>query len=509
MLAIEDDTSTIRFRLHPKQSRAFNTKATEILYGGAAGGAKSHLMRVVAIALAVAVPGLQIYLFRRVREDLIKNHMEGPTGFRAMLASWLGAECNVIGDDEIRWDNGSRIYLCHCQHERDRFKYQGAEIHVLLIDELTHFTEVIYRFLRSRVRIPATLEIPDEFNGLLPRILCASNPGGIGHQWVRSTWIDPKPSYEIWRTSDEEGGFKRQYIPAKLEDNPSLDQGQYASNLAGLGNPELVKAMLDGDWDVVAGAALDIARDRHMLPSFPIPNHWVKFMVVDWGYVRPFSVGWYCVVDGVQRICDEGTGEEYWIPNGALIRYRELYGWGGKPDVGMRMESPELVERILEIEDEAQETMDYRVADTGIWAKNDGMSIFERMYNAAKGEDGFSRFNPRKSEKDRQASYSEICTRLKGEEQEGGDYWPMLFVTDNCRHFWRTVPPLVLDDLHPERGPDEDQENHVWDEVCYAAMSRPYIRTKHQRTRQEFFNRRQKYISDYADPYQLKPRKKR
>jgi len=413
-------TDDIHFKLHPKQSLAFHSKATEILYGGAAGGAKSHLMRVVAIALAVAVPGLQVYLFRRIREDLIKNHMEGPTGFRAMLAPWLGSLCDVIGDDEIRWQNGSRIYLCHCQHERDRFKYQGAEIHTLLIDELTHFTDTIYRFLRGRVRIPKGLHIPEEFKGLLPRILCASNPGGVGHQWVRQTWIDPKSAYDVWQTSSDEGGFKRQYIPARLSDNPSIDQESYTANLSGLGNPELVRAMLEGDWDVVAGAALDISRERHMIRAFTPPEHWTKFQVLDWGYVKPFSVGWYCVVEGNPLLKAKGDWPDIWLPDGALVRYREYYGSTGKANEGIRMESPELVKRILEIEDEARERMDYRVADTGIWAKVDGMSIQERMYMASKDENGFARFNPRKSEKDRQASYSEVCTRLKGEEREDG-----------------------------------------------------------------------------------------
>lgn len=495
----------IEFKLHKKQRAAFFSKATEILYGGAAGGAKSHLMRVLAIALCIAVPGLQVYLFRRIREDLIKNHMEGPTGFRSMLASWLGSECTIV-DDEIRFANGSKIYLCHCKDEKDRFKYQGAEIHVLLIDELTHFTEVIYRFLRSRVRLPESLHIPIEWKNLLPRILCSSNPGGIGHQWVRATFIDPVPSMEVWQTPDSEGGFKRQFIPAKLSDNPSINQEQYASNLSGLGNPELVRAMLEGDWDVVAGAALDISRDRHMVRSFKPPKHWTKFQVMDWGYVRPYSIGWYCVVEGETKLAAKNGYDDVWLPNGALVRYREMYGWNGKANEGCRKESPQVVTELLASEDEAGEHIDYRVADTQIWAKNDGTSIFERMYQASKyNNNGFARFNPRQSEKDRQAAYNEVCTRLRGEIMEDGAYKPMFYVTENCTHFWRTVPPLVLDDLHPERGPDEEQENHVWDEVCYGLMSRPYIRTADQRLVAEFFSKRRKYnVDQNEDPYRTR-----
>lgn len=497
----------IKLHLHQKQSVAFHSKATEVLYGGAAGSAKSHLIRVAAIAWCIAIPGLQVYLFRRIREDLVKNHMEGPNGFRSLLSPWAGSYCEIV-EDEIRFNNGSKIYLCHCKDEKDRFKYQGSEIHVLLVDELTHFTEIIYRFLRSRVRMPSAMTLPEQYGNAFPRILCGSNPGGIGHQWVKSTWIDSKPAMEIWRTGDSEGGFLRQYIPARLADNPSIDQVRYAANLSGLGNAELVKAMLEGDWDVVAGAAVDVSRERHMLRPFTPPKHWTKFMVMDWGYVKPYSIGWYCVVEGATQLKEKGNWPDVWLPDGALVRYRELYGWTGKPDEGIREESPEVIRKLLSIEDGADEKMDYRVADTQIWAKNDGISIFERMFNESKDESGFARFNPRKSEKDRQASYSEICTRFKGEIQEGGHYTPMLYVTENCTNFWRTVPSLVLDDLHPERGPGEGQENHIWDELSYACMSRPYIRTEEQRIKHEFFSRRAKHKLDAGDPYRVKPMRK-
>jgi hypothetical protein len=492
--------SSINLLLHKKQLRAFTSQATEILYGGAAGSAKSHLIRVAAIVWCGLIPGLQVYLFRRIREDLIKNHMEGPTGFRSLLA---GSGIDIV-DDEIRFPNGSRIYLCHCKDEKDRFKYQGSEIHVLLIDELTHFTEVIYRFLRSRVRMPASMKIPEEYKSLFPRILCGSNPGGIGHQFVKMTWIDPKPALEIWQTPDSEGGFLRQYIPARLSDNPSINQTQYRANLSGLGNEQLVKAMLEGDWDVVAGAALDINRERHLLRPFSPPRHWTKFQVLDWGYVRPYSSGWYCVAEGSTLLKAKGNYPDVWLPDGAVIRYRELYGWTGKPNEGAREESPIVVHKIMAMEKEAEERMDYRIADTGIWAKNDGTSIYERMYRASAGK-----YNPRQSEKDRQASYSEVCTRLKGELQESGHWTPMFYVTENCSQFWRTVPPLVLDDVHPERGPDEDQENHVWDEVCYGLMSRPYIRTADQRMIAEFHRKRRENNLEREDPYRIKPMAKR
>ena len=152
--------NVVNFELQEKQSICWTSPATEILYGGSAGGGKSHAMRVIAIMLAFSVPNLQIYLFRRVFADLTKNHVEGATGFRALLAPWLKQKQVKITEEEITFQNGAKIYLCHCQYEKDVFKYQGAEMQVILIDELTHFTEKIYKFLRGRARLGGVV-VPD------------------------------------------------------------------------------------------------------------------------------------------------------------------------------------------------------------------------------------------------------------------------------------------------------------------------------------------------------------
>lgn len=488
----------INFPLHPKQWIAFTSKATEILYGGAAGSAKSHLIRVAAIMWCLLIPGLQVYIFRRTYDDLIKNHMEGPTGFYSLLSTWVDKYIEIV-EKEIRFNNGSKIFLCHCQHEKNRFDYQGAEIHVLLIDELTHFTEVIYRFLRSRVRMPKGMEIPDKYKGLFPRILCGSNPGGIGHQWVKSTFIDSGSPFDIRQASNDEGGFTRQFIPASLIDNPSIDQHSYRANLSGLGNETLVKAMLDGDWDIVAGAALDISRERHLIRPFTPPKHWTKFQSLDWGFVRPYSVNWFCVVEGGTLIEGKNGYDNIYLPDKSVVMYRELYGSTGKPDEGSREESPIVAQKILDIERQAQERMDYRVADTQLWAKNDGPSMADRMATATKNE-----FMPRKAIKDRQAGYAEMCNRLRGEKQEDGSYLPMFYVTDNCVHWWRTVPSLVLDDTNPEKGPDEKQELHAYDSTSYGLTSWPYVTTSLQRLERVFHSNRRKHNVGVQDPYRMK-----
>jgi hypothetical protein len=210
-------------------------------------------MRIAAILWCTQIPGLQVYLFRRIKEDLVKNHVEGPKGFRTLLAGWVNCGFVEIIEDEIKFWNGSKIYLCHCKDEKHRFKYLGAEIHVLLIDELTTFTDTIYRFLRGRVRAVGLPQLPKEYQGKFPRIICSSNPGNIGHLWVKTAFIDGVREMVIRQMPDTEGGMKRQYISAKLEDNPSMatDDPNYRSRLRGLGSETLVKAMEKGDWDVI------------------------------------------------------------------------------------------------------------------------------------------------------------------------------------------------------------------------------------------------------------------
>jgi hypothetical protein len=472
--------TSLRIELHPKQYDCLNSPATEILYGGAAGGGKSFLLRSLAIILCHEVPGLQVYLFRRTYPDLIANHMNGSGSFPEMVGPLVSTGQAKIADNEIRFENGSKIHLCHCQHEKDVLKYQGAEIHVLLIDELTHFTEYQYRFLRNRVRLGG-LNVPPHLKQKLPLIINGANPGGVGHQWVKATFVNHASPFDIKLAEDNEGGMLRQYIPAKLNDNPTLvnnDPG-YVKRLEGLGNPSLVRAMKDGDWDIVAGAAFEkLSRDNHMLRPFEIPEHWSKFTTMDWGTAKPYSIGWYCVVDDDLILKAKEGWPERLISKGSIIRYRELYGYGGQPDVGTREESWEVARKMIELEDEP---IDYRIADSAMWAEHDGPSAAENftreLSRLKKAEKTNNPISMEKSRKDRSANYLELRNRFAAEDGEQ----PGLYIFSTCEHFWRTVPDLQLDERNPEKGWDTAQEDHVIDEVGYAIVSRPKLWTFRER----------------------------
>lgn len=466
----------INLELHPKQALALETDATEVLYGGAAGGGKSHLMRVAALLWCSAIPGLQVYLFRRVREDLIKNHMEGPKGFRALLAPWALCGFVRIVDDEIRFWNGSKIYLCHCKDEKDIYKYQGAEIHVLLLDELTHFTESMYRFLRSRVRMVG-LKIRDDWKRRFPRILAGANPGNVGHLWVKSTFVDGAESYTVRSMSPEDGGMKRQFIRAVLDDNPSMsnDDPGYEMKLHGLGSSTLVKAMRFGDWDIIEGAFFDCwSGEKHIVRPFTIPADWTRFQSGDWGSAKPFSFGWWAVV-GDDYQAETNLGAKIILPRGCMVRYREWYGMQpGKPNVGLKLTAEQVALGILDREP-VNEKIDYRVLDPAAFAQDGGPSLHDRMRDAAHAKNRRLVFRPadnaRVSLRGALGGWDQVRQRLQGDE----DGRPMLVTFSNCVDFIRTVPALQHDQSRPE-DIDTDGEDHAGDEGRYACMSRPWVK---------------------------------
>jgi hypothetical protein len=408
-----------------------------------------------------------------------------------MLAPWVISGRAKIIEDEIRFENGSKIFLCHCKDDKDRFKYLGAEIHVLLIDELTMFTEVIYRFLRGRLRAPG-LTIPPkarewflaefgvDLERKLPLMLAGSNPGNIGHQWVKSTFIDGARSFEIRKMSKGEGGMLRQYIPARLEDNPHLDAEDYEGKLSGLGTKELVRAMREGDWSIIAGAFFsNISEEKHKLPSFTPPPHWTRFRSLDWGSAKPFSVGWWVIAEGGEWVKFR-DGTERMFLQGALIRYREWYGCEkdedgkSKPDKGMRL-SAEAVGRGI-LEREAGEHIDesLSVADPSLWKEDGGPSNAERMLKCdpkRPGEVVGPRFKP--ADNTRTTGWQQMYARLEWQDVDDGE--PMLYVTEGCRDWWRTVPALQHDENRLE-DVDSRMEDHAGDDTRYACMARPVSR---------------------------------
>lgn len=438
-----------------------------MLYGGAAGGGKSHLLRVAAITWCRAVAGLQVYLFRREFPDLYKNHMDGPGGFPALLAGWTAEGFARINrsDNFIAFANGSKVHLCHCRHERDVYAYQGAEMHVLMIDELTQWTAGMYAFLRGRLRLGG-LAVPEAWRGRFPRALCGANPGGVGHNWVKAAFIDIAPPLAVTAMADEDGGMARQYVPARLEDNPTLTANDpaYGQRLEGLGGPALVRAMRLGDWNIVAGGMFDdLWRPAaHVVAAFTVPAGWRIDRSFDWGSSRPFSVGWWAESDGSDLTLPDGSVRA--TVAGDLFRIAEWYGWNGRPDEGCRLLAAEIARGI--IAREAEMGLAGRVrpgpADGSIFDVENGNSIADDMARA-----GVRWLRADKSPGSRRHGWQRLRALLKA---AGGGEAPGLYVVETCRQFLRTVPVLPRSDRMPD-DVDTTAEDHVGDETRYRILA--------------------------------------
>ena len=249
----------------------------------------------------------------------------------------------------------------------------------------------------------------------------------------------------------------RQFIPARLADNPHLtaDDPDYADRLRGMGNDDLVRAMLEGDWDIIAGQAFEkLRRDVHCIDPFTPPDDWLCFGSLDWGSSRPFSFGLWTVANG-NALPD---GRLY--RRGAIIRWKERYGWNEKPNEGLRMEVKEVAEEIKRCIGDRR--LAYTIADPSMWKVDGGPSHAETMMRYG--------VMLRQADNSRHAGYLEVRNRIAG-DADG----PMLYATRNCHDgFWRTMPDLVMDSADTE-DVDTDNEDHCYDDARYACMSRSWV----------------------------------
>lgn len=421
----------------------------EVFYGGARGGGKTQGMLGEFAAHAgefgAEANGLMIRRTRIELNDTIEKS-------KAIYAP-IGARFHEQ-DKYWRFPDGAKLTFAYLERDADAQAYQGHGYTRVYVEEIGNFPDPA-----PIKKLMATLR---NAKGVPVGFRATGNPGGPGHQWVKARYIDPAPNgYQI--IVDPETGLERVFIPAKVSDNKILmdsDPG-YVSRLKASGSAALVKAWLDGDWDVIEGAFFDAWNSsRHVIRPIALPNTWKRFRAMDWGYAKPFSVGWYAISDG----------ELAQFPRGALIKYREWYG-KKEPNVGLRLDAEELAAGILALEkaDPVLKDQLYRtgVADPSIFAEDGGPSIAERMSKA-----GCS-WTP--ADNKRIPGWDTMRARLQGEDDMGNGDRPMLYFFSTCVDSIRTIPALQHDETRAE-DLDTDGEDHAADETRYACMSRPYIR---------------------------------
>lgn len=419
----------------------------EVLYGGAAGGGKTYSL----IADPMRYFGNANFnglILRRtndeLREIIWKTQELYPRAFNG--AKWQEKKSQWV------FPSGARLWLTYLERDEDVLRYQGQAFSYIAFDELTqHPTPFAWNYMRSRLRTTD----PD-----LPIFMRATtNPGGPGHGWVKSMFVDPAPPNKPFGATDIDTGeelrypenhpekpgeplFNRRFIPASLYDNPYLsNDGAYEANLLSL--PEMQRRqLLEGDWAVATGAAFpEFRMNTHVVDPFDIPPTWRRFRSCDFGYSTFSAVHWFAVDPSYET----------------LVVYRELYV--------SKHTGRDLAKAVMDAEQ--GDSISYGVLDSSCWHNRGqvGPSIAEEMISMG------CRWRPSdRSAGARVAGKNRLHELLKVDEVTE---MPGIVFFNTCRQIIADLPvipsdPKGSDDINPRYASD-----HAYDSIRYGIMSRP------------------------------------
>lgn len=414
----------------PKQVVFHENGARNVLYGGAAGGGKSHALRWDAYMRCLSVPHYRALLLRRTFPELENTHLEN-----VPVDAANGLPCEFLKSErKVRFGNGSVLQFGHCEDEAAVAKYLSTEYDAIYFDELVTFTEKQFLMIRSRARSTKA--------GVRPVIKAGTNPGGPESHWVRRRFI--------WQdiTAKEDPRYRPEdyaYVPATLDDNPFIDQAEYAANLESLPE-ELARAYRYGDWDIFPGQYFaEFRKAKHVTAEHvSYSAHFQRVRAVDWGYVKPGVCLW------LVKLPDSGR----WYLEHEYVFSRTLAA-----DVAR-----EIVRRTKDLGVKVQ----YTVADTAMWTPDGtvGESMAETF--SRNGCSMIQADKRRVGTMDRPLGWQRLRHWLK----DAPDGVPWLTISPECAYTARTLPALVSDTHRPE-DVDSDGEDHAADALRYFVMSRP------------------------------------
>lgn len=426
-----------------KQKLFVSATATEVLFGGAAGGGKTYGQTVDAFLFALKYPHSKQLLLRRTYAELEKSII------RTVL-TWYPRKLFMYNASSHsgRFSNGSVLDFGYCATENDVYRYQSSEYDIIRFDELTHFTETQYVYLISRVR---------GANRYPKQIKSSTNPGGIGHSWVKNRFVDPSPPNVEFIGSD---GMSRIFIPSLLTDNLFLmsSDPDYRRRLEALPEKEK-RALLYGDWDIFEGQYFEeFDRDIHVCSPFEIPKEWRRYISIDYG-LDMLAVYWIAVDN-----------------NNKCYVYREYCA----PD--------------LPISQAAETINGFTLPDENIYAVLAPPDLWNRSQETGKSkatlfyEAGLSLT---KSNNDREAGWLAIKELLRIDKN--GEC--RLHIFFNCIKLIKYLPELLRDPKHPTDTLNEPHEiTHSPDALRYFAV---YWSAPAQSTRSRYVKYRDDWLEDW------------
>jgi len=319
--------------------------------------------------------------------------------------------------------NGSVLEFGYCDAEKDVYRYQGAEYDVIRFDELTHFTESMYIYLISRVR---------GANDFPKAVKSSTNPGGVGHAWVKDRFIDIGQADIIHTLSTG----TRLFLPSKIMDNKFLmdRDPEYLTRLENLDETNR-RALRDGDWDIFEGQYFaEFDRNVHVCRPHGIPAHWRRYVTLDYG-MDMLAALWVAV--------DE---------QGRAVVYKELYE-GRDNGKGANKQGhiiSEAARRMLEIN--GDDDIYTWLAPPDLWNRRQdtGKSAAEIFF-----ENGVALT---KTGNDRVAGWLAVREFLALRPDEQGGTSPGLRIFDTCINLIRTLPAVQHDEKKPEDVANEPHE---------------------------------------------------
>ncbi len=417
------ESSALQLHLTKRQRAFVEADQFEVLYGGAAGGGKSYGQVCDALIYALRYPGSKQLLLRRTYGEMEKTLVRTALSLypRSVFKFESSRHCG-------RFANGSLLDFGSLDAPNDIYKYQSAEYDVIRFDELTHFTEEMYRYLLSRVR---------GANPFPKAVKSTTNPGGLGHAWVKARFIDPSPP----DVSFTEGGLSRIFLPARLSDNAYLEQADpaYRRRLELLGERER-KALLDGCWDLFEGQYFaEFDREVHLVEPFALPRHWRRYRAIDYGLDMLACL--FVAVD----------------EQGRAYVYREVY------EAGLIVS--QAAARICE---HSHEPIAATFAPPDLWNrhKDTGRSTAEIFHACG--------IPLRRADNDRVQGWLELKEWLRPYADEQGQPSAALRIFTNCRNLIRTLPALSVSAHDPSDVATHPHElTHAPDALRYFVAGRP------------------------------------
>jgi phage terminase large subunit len=423
------------YKAFARQKEFHESKAKYRLFGGAAGPGKTKALLWEAIRQALVVDGCDTLLLRRTYPELESSLV---SYFRRDVPRSMYESYNA-SKHVVTWNNGSTTRFGYCRNENDVYQYQGAEFLFIGIDELTHFTLKQWQFLTSRNRCP----VPNS----LANMAGATNPGNIGHAWVKALWVDhvPPPGFE---RTDLYDSHDYEFIRARIDDNPIYaNDAEYRRTLEAL--PEhLRRAFLEGDWNVFAGQYFDIfdyGRHTARPEEIRLEAWWPRWISIDWGFQHPSAVYWHCAVPGRPNSVIPSEARNLSSPYGQrdpsvaplprddnpcrIVTYREFVQNGLSP----RMLAQAIAER------SGRERINEVFLSPDAFAHRTSEASIAEQLGDVLVVNGLPR--PAAADDDRIGGWQLMYQALES------DAW---VITDNCAKLIECIPQLVRDDRRHE-----------------------------------------------------------